>query len=261
MPRRSHAVLHREMPPPHGCRHVVQEGVAVRQVEIRLSFVVQPVLLVGGHAGVRQVSGNGFPVRRVRHHIPRHPVQSTVGAAGVDPSGVRDERHTEVPLKRRESGHERRCGRFVSINARPVVVPQGGAALGIKPTVQLQVPERDAGQGEIALHRVEGLLVAHRAGHVVVVCGAVVGPVADLVQAHIGIVGGPRLTAERGERLSPRVEGAVDSLLDHQQRPVFESERQSGDIRRDPARQLAIDSPGCACRHEIRGWRENKGPA
>src|ERR1022692_1877999 len=123
----------------------------------------------------------------------------------------------------------------VSIDSGPVVVPRGAAALGIKPAIQLQGPERDAGAVETGLDRLERLLVGHRVGHVVIVCGAVVGPVADLVQADIGIVGGPSLSAERRQRLSPGVEGAIDSLLDHQQRAVLEAARQCGDVRGNPA--------------------------
>ena len=44
---------------------------------------------------------------------------------------------------------------------------------------------------EIPFHRRQCLLVGHRIGHVVIICGAVVGPVADLVQAHIRIVRRP----------------------------------------------------------------------
>ena len=42
--------VHREVPPVHRCRHVVQERIAVRQIEIRVGFVRQPVLLEGGHS-------------------------------------------------------------------------------------------------------------------------------------------------------------------------------------------------------------------
>ena len=193
MARLRQTVLHAQPVPAGGTRHAVHEGVLGGDGIGRGGRAHEPILLVRCHTAVFEVAGNGIPEARVNGDVAGHRVPPAIGAVRVDPAGVRDQRQSQPALKGPQSPREERRSGRIGILSAPSVPPIGGRAFGIPPAVELHVPERQTDVPELVAHRQERARIAPGGVVVVVIGRAVVGPVAQVAQAHVGIVRGPGL--------------------------------------------------------------------
>src|SRR5206468_728913 len=162
------------------------------------------------------------PVLRIDSDVVRDHVLRTIWTLRIDPTGVRDEWKPETVAKRCETVRKELRVCLVCVDPEvPLVglgVPVTRLALAIPPTVELHVAEGKALADEVVANANERSFISSRRLEVVVVRGAVVGPVAELLEGDVSIIRRPYFAVNVSEDSSPRVEGAIDAVIDDEQR-------------------------------------------
>src|ERR671930_1749180 len=144
--------------------------------------MVSPFLGGGGAPVAREVSGVG-------DHIARGGVGGTERAGRVDPARVDDERQAKRLLEGRQAARKELGVSGVAEDAVLAVAPPRPRTFRVPPAVELEVAEADATPSKVVSDGEQRARVAERRLVAVVVGRTVVGPVAEAVERHVGVVG------------------------------------------------------------------------
>src|SRR5436309_691425 len=178
--------------------------------------------------------------------VVRDAVLGALGTLRVDPACMRDERKPEPFAERCQTVRKELRVCLVGVDPEvPLVgfrVPIARLALAIPPAVELHVAERKAHPDEVVANAEEGSFVSLRRLEVVVIRGAVVGPVAEVLEGRVSVVRRAYFSLNIGEDAPPRVERSIDAVIDDQQSRMTVALRQRGDRSVNAALDLATGS-------------------
>src|SRR5262249_30206039 len=150
--------------------------------------------------------------------------------------------------------------RLVARGAAPeriAALPRALMSFRIEPAVELDVAQRNVHVAKLIAHREQRSGISERFLEPVVIRRAVIGPIAEILQADIGIVGGALLAGEIGEEMAPGLEGAIDAARDHQRARRHEAWRDVLAVGGYPADQLTLRTERQFGVHVMGGRREN----
>src|SRR6185312_13190103 len=161
-----------------------------------------------------------------------------IRTSSVNPPAMSNERQAELLLEGREAIGKQAGLRNVLVETSAIVggvsLPGIRRALGIPPTVQLQVTQRETVAGKVIPHRQHRAGIPIRRIVVIVIGSTIVRPITELIQLHRGIIGRAHLAGKPRQRLAPRIIRPVDPTLDGENGPMRETGRQLRNTRLYP---------------------------
>src|SRR5229473_7567646 len=198
-----------------------------------------------------------------------------VGTLGIDPTIVRDQWQTNLLLKCRQAPGKNARVRLV-FEKTAVAIPFLGRQLGISrlkgftartpqslrvpPTIELEIAKGNA-LVTVTLHQsLQRAGVAETLLVVVPIRGAGVGPVAQVAQADVGVVGRPILSTQISQGSAPAVPCSIHPNVKGHQRPVREVSGQINHPFIEAAGDLRDPVPTHSRDHVIRRGRQHDGP-
>ena len=241
-----HAILERDALLAAGAGHVVEKGFAGVQIAAERGRVsvdaVEPVLLISGHAGRFEVSGNVVPPLRVHRRHARKFIALMIRTRRVNPTGVGDQRQADGMLKGCQALRKKEWMRLV-FQRSAVTIPFAfgqlarfsraagfavgvGGGFGIPPTVQLQIADGNLFLAIPFHERLERAGVSLVQVVIVVIKGAVVGPVTQIFQDGISVIGRTSGLFQFEERPAPQIPRLVDARAEGDQGFLGETRRQ-----------------------------------
>jgi hypothetical protein len=130
---------------------------------------------------------------------------------------VSDQGQAEPALESSEPVREKLRRRFVDVGSasqRIGALPLAVTPFGIEPAVQLNVAEANVRGLEFIPHLQERGGIIQAVLEAVVVPRPVVGPIAEMSQAEIGVIGRTLLAGQVRQESTPGLECAIDAGLD-----------------------------------------------
>src|SRR5581483_591804 len=120
------------------------------------------------------------------------------------------QRQAFLLVKRRKPVGEQ-IGRVAILeNAAGRIVPAGVRTFGIPPAVQLEVTNRQTALIELMEHAEQGARVTEVRLEMVVVRGAVIGPVPEFCQREIRVIWWPGFLVQSRQCVAPRIEQVIE---------------------------------------------------
>ncbi|KAG0505563.1 MAG: hypothetical protein Udaeo_10810 [Candidatus Udaeobacter sp.] len=122
----------------------------------------------------------------------------------------------------------------------------------VEPAVELNVAQLDVHIPELISHLEKRADVSKRFLKSVIVLRPVIGPIAEVLQAEIGIIGRTLLAGQIREKVTPGLECAIDARRDHERAHRDEARRDILDVSGYPTDQLVVRAQR-QCRIHVMG--------
>ena len=185
-----------------------------------------------------------------------------VGTVVVDPAIVDDQRQAKLLLERRQSFGKQVSRRLIEVGSaaqRIGAFPSAFMSLPVEPAVELNVAQSNVHVPQFVAHAQQRAGIAKLVLEAVVVVGrSVIGPISEIFQAEVGIVGWAPLAGQIGQEAAPSFECTIDAGFDHQRRRLHESRRDRVTVDNYRAAQFVLRSERQRCIHIMGGGRENE---
>ena len=125
-----------------------------------------------------------------------------VGTVVVDPAIVDDQRQAKLLLERRQSFGKQVSRRLIEVGSaaqRIGAFPSAFMSLPVEPAVELNVAQSNVHVPQFVAHAQQRAGIAKLVLEAVVVGRSVIGPISEIFQAEVGIVGWAPLAGQIGQ--------------------------------------------------------------